>query len=660
MRWVLAVVLAELLALGAAAPAGAATRTNATYFNDASLPAADPYVLHDPSTGYYYAYSTDGADPGSYFGIYRSADLVTWEHVKGGALPVERPEAVGQRLVLGAGGLPQPEDRAVLPLLRRAARTPTRRPGSATRTSRSRARSASPCPARRWGRSTTSRPRPIDYNPYDPDYHDVNLLMGPDQKKPPATLEEGEKAPLGTYIPYIDPDVLLRARRRAVPLLLAQRVPQLESGTRTSASTSRSPTSSPCRSRARGGTTRRGARCRRSRLAYRGANASKGGPAARGATAGSRSSATSRTSRRGRTRTSTTTRSAAARRRTAAGRRARRPSSSAAPTTSPTRPTTGSRRATASATPPPPSPLGPFKKVRRQPDPQPEPVDRHVLDRARQPRVLARRQRDVLRPPRAADHRRRPAPPLHRAHDRRASGARHRARHRPVHERSAGAVGVAPVRDDGEPRARCACAPAQTARLPWRVTSAGGASLALANPLNRVSATVANPRVAEVQPDPARRPAQRSSRRPRARPRSRSPTSASCAAGDYFDVVQPRLRRPPAGGDEDFRSEWSGGADKNRAVARLDGNRVASAPPATPRGPHPRRSLDDDRVREPQGPPGSRRGLRRGARPHPAGSRAWSGPSWSPLSTAGSGRRGCCCSPCCGVAWASRRTPASC
>ena len=48
---------------------------------------------------------------------------------------------------------------------------------------------------------------PIDYNPYDPDYHDVNLIMGPDQKKPPATLEQGQTAPLGTYIPTIDPDV---------------------------------------------------------------------------------------------------------------------------------------------------------------------------------------------------------------------------------------------------------------------------------------------------------------------------------------------------------------------------------------------------------------------------------------------------------------------
>src|SRR3954454_12316682 len=86
MRWVVAVVLAELLALGVAASAGAHIRTNATYFNDAAPPAADPYVLHDARSGYYYAYSTDGADDGYHFGIYRSGDLVTWEEVPSGAL----------------------------------------------------------------------------------------------------------------------------------------------------------------------------------------------------------------------------------------------------------------------------------------------------------------------------------------------------------------------------------------------------------------------------------------------------------------------------------------------------------------------------------------------------------------------------------------------
>lgn len=50
--------------------------------------------------------------------------------------------------------------------------------------------------------------RPIDYYPFDPDYNDVNLLMQPPYLQPPSTLEEGEKAPLGTYIPYIDVNVV--------------------------------------------------------------------------------------------------------------------------------------------------------------------------------------------------------------------------------------------------------------------------------------------------------------------------------------------------------------------------------------------------------------------------------------------------------------------
>lgn len=55
---------------------GATNSSDATYYNDAAFPAADPYVLHDKPSGYYYAYSTDGARPGAdgtpfAFGIYR-------------------------------------------------------------------------------------------------------------------------------------------------------------------------------------------------------------------------------------------------------------------------------------------------------------------------------------------------------------------------------------------------------------------------------------------------------------------------------------------------------------------------------------------------------------------------------------------------------------
>ena len=181
-------------------------RTNATYFNNAALAAADPYVLHDKRSGYYYAYSTDGADPGYYFGVYRSADLATWEKVPGGALPVDDPKQWGNDWFWAPEVYFNPRTR--LYFMFYAARSDANKAnwfGYADFEEPSKTGVAvSHSPA---GPFHNIANRPIDYNPYDPDYHDVNLIMGPDQKKPPATLAEGETAPLGTYIPFIDPDV---------------------------------------------------------------------------------------------------------------------------------------------------------------------------------------------------------------------------------------------------------------------------------------------------------------------------------------------------------------------------------------------------------------------------------------------------------------------
>jgi hypothetical protein len=80
LLFVVVTISAALLIGGspaAARPAG--IQSDATYFNNAAFAAADPYVMHDPRTGFYYAYSTEGADNGYYFAVYRSADLVTWE-----------------------------------------------------------------------------------------------------------------------------------------------------------------------------------------------------------------------------------------------------------------------------------------------------------------------------------------------------------------------------------------------------------------------------------------------------------------------------------------------------------------------------------------------------------------------------------------------------
>jgi GH43 family beta-xylosidase len=197
-----------LLAMPAAASADAPwSWTHApTYFNDASLPAADPYVLHDQASGFYYAYSTEGADAGYDFAIYRSADLATWEKLPGGALPANDPKQWGN-------------DWFWAPEVYYNARTGwyfmfyAARSDANTQRWFGYASFEEPC---KIGVAVSRSPagpfhniasQPIDFNPYDPDYHDVNLLMGPDQKQPPATLAAGEQAPLGTYIPTIDPDV---------------------------------------------------------------------------------------------------------------------------------------------------------------------------------------------------------------------------------------------------------------------------------------------------------------------------------------------------------------------------------------------------------------------------------------------------------------------
>jgi glycosyl hydrolase family 43 len=208
----IAVLLAVVLPGGSGAAAGP-WRTDATYYNDAATPGADPFVLYDEASGYYYAYSTEGADDGFHFGIYRSPDLATWEHVPGGALRAGQdgdwandwfwaPEVyhnaeTGLYYLFYAGRM----NKGVAEHFRYADFEEACKVGVAVASS----------PA---GPFHDIAEAPLDYYPYDPAYHDVNLIMDEEQKKPPATLEEGQTAPLGTYIPYIDPNVYFDADGR--------------------------------------------------------------------------------------------------------------------------------------------------------------------------------------------------------------------------------------------------------------------------------------------------------------------------------------------------------------------------------------------------------------------------------------------------------------
>ena len=78
--------LASLLPAALAKLKPAAWHTNGTYINNATTVAADPYVRWDEKTGAYWAYSTEGADEGWYYGIYTSPDLATWTKIPGGAI----------------------------------------------------------------------------------------------------------------------------------------------------------------------------------------------------------------------------------------------------------------------------------------------------------------------------------------------------------------------------------------------------------------------------------------------------------------------------------------------------------------------------------------------------------------------------------------------
>ncbi|KAH9912243.1 glycoside hydrolase family 43 protein [Epithele typhae] len=165
-------------------------QTNGTYINNATVVAADPYVRWDASTGSYWAYSTEGADDGG--GAIKNDSKNVWAEDWWWAPECYYNEKTGWYFLFHAGRYLNSTKIAEYfkyPDFEEASKI-----GVAV--------SRSPA-----GPFASVADRPIDYYPFDPTYHDVNLLMSPPYLTPPATLAEGETAPFGTYIPSIDPNV---------------------------------------------------------------------------------------------------------------------------------------------------------------------------------------------------------------------------------------------------------------------------------------------------------------------------------------------------------------------------------------------------------------------------------------------------------------------
>ncbi|KAH9919536.1 glycosyl hydrolase [Fomitopsis serialis] len=150
--------------------------------NDNSSVSADPYVRWDAKTGAYWAYSTEGADDGWYYGIYTSPDLSTWSKI--------RAEHEWYFL-FHSGRYTEP---------RLVANTSNTRFEEASKIGVAVSRS----PA---GPFVEIANRPIDYYPFDPIIMTLILMTSP-YLVPPSSPAVGDTAPLGTYIPSIDPNVL--------------------------------------------------------------------------------------------------------------------------------------------------------------------------------------------------------------------------------------------------------------------------------------------------------------------------------------------------------------------------------------------------------------------------------------------------------------------
>ncbi|KXH65531.1 beta-xylosidase [Colletotrichum salicis] len=217
MRLLVALLVASLLSPSVIADSDKDSGQSPKFYNSARHAAADPYVFYDSEKGQYYAYSTEGADEGYHFAIYISPDLSTWRKHPGGVLKacyddqMKRVdggqacwardwfwapetyynERTGWYFFIFAGRL---RDDLAKDHFRYSKFEEPSKLGIAV--------SRSPT-----GPFNEIRSEPIGYYPYDPDYHDINLVMDDQQILPPESLAQGEAAPKGTYIPTIDPNI---------------------------------------------------------------------------------------------------------------------------------------------------------------------------------------------------------------------------------------------------------------------------------------------------------------------------------------------------------------------------------------------------------------------------------------------------------------------
>lgn len=162
---------------------------------------ADPYILFDEKSGYYYCYATSNSSEEGQFYIYKSTDLINWKFV-GYALNTKinswakdwfwAPECYfnpnnGYYYLFYSAVL---KNELVEHYFANPNYIESAKIGVAV--------SKSP-----EGPFININDRPMDYYPYDPEYYDIDCIFKNVFAKE-VTLQEGLKAPRGTYLSSID------------------------------------------------------------------------------------------------------------------------------------------------------------------------------------------------------------------------------------------------------------------------------------------------------------------------------------------------------------------------------------------------------------------------------------------------------------------------
>lgn len=171
---------------------------------------ADPYVLFDERSGFYYCYATSNQDGDGQFYLYKSKDLIRWQFVRY-ALNI-KDKNWGKGNYWAPECYFNPHNGHYYFFYSALVKDELKEEYFHDMTYEECAKIGVAVSASPEGPFINIEDRPIEYYPYDPGYYDVDRIF-PDVFSSDATYERGLEAPRGTYLSAIDANLFIDGER---------------------------------------------------------------------------------------------------------------------------------------------------------------------------------------------------------------------------------------------------------------------------------------------------------------------------------------------------------------------------------------------------------------------------------------------------------------